>query len=365
METGENTQYALDALLNRKTVTELRKMAKGFKIRGYSKQRKQELIAGVSCELQDQDRFRELLYVLDPPLYQLFQQAAERETPLPVEESLPQQWAVLSNFCYLVRQETEEGVFVLVPVEIRRLFAQCLEQGLEERKQRADLLHQYAMAAVNLYGGIHVEEFLRLFNGQNQEASGTEELFPVLIRHIAAGAPYCFWKGYILSDAFKRNDFQDVPGLIKAVGDKPRYIPEQEEFLRYANWQYYEYTEQIGRLKEFLLLRCGLDDRSAEKLLSDVHFACTIRAGVPRLLNMFRSRHVQLPSGEIGELTRLIVDVSNHTRLWADNGHTPNELYRKHNFLTDRGNTAGKKKIGRNDPCPCGSGKKYKNCCGR
>ena len=22
-------------------------------------------------------------------------------------------------------------------------------------------------------------------------------------------------------------------------------------------------------------------------------------------------------------------------------------------------------KIGRNDPCPCGSGKKYKNCCGR
>jgi len=28
--------------------------------------------------------------------------------------------------------------------------------------------------------------------------------------------------------------------------------------------------------------------------------------------------------------------------------------------------TAGKdKKVGRNDPCPCGSGKKYKKCCGR
>ncbi|NLV89137.1 MAG: SEC-C domain-containing protein, partial [Tissierellia bacterium] len=23
------------------------------------------------------------------------------------------------------------------------------------------------------------------------------------------------------------------------------------------------------------------------------------------------------------------------------------------------------KKIGRNDPCPCGSGKKYKKCCGQ
>ncbi|MYH39749.1 MAG: SEC-C domain-containing protein, partial [Candidatus Dadabacteria bacterium] len=23
------------------------------------------------------------------------------------------------------------------------------------------------------------------------------------------------------------------------------------------------------------------------------------------------------------------------------------------------------KKVGRNSPCPCGSGKKYKRCCGR
>ena len=30
-----------------------------------------------------------------------------------------------------------------------------------------------------------------------------------------------------------------------------------------------------------------------------------------------------------------------------------------------RTKTADGKKIGRNDPCPCGSGKKYKNCCGR
>jgi preprotein translocase subunit SecA len=27
--------------------------------------------------------------------------------------------------------------------------------------------------------------------------------------------------------------------------------------------------------------------------------------------------------------------------------------------------TPAAKKVGRNDPCPCGSGVKYKNCCGR
>ena len=33
---------------------------------------------------------------------------------------------------------------------------------------------------------------------------------------------------------------------------------------------------------------------------------------------------------------------------------------------SEKGRTVRKgKKIGRNDPCPCGSGKKYKKCCGR
>ena len=39
------------------------------------------------------------------------------------------------------------------------------------------------------------------------------------------------------------------------------------------------------------------------------------------------------------------------------------ELYKEqkqsHTFVREG------KKIGRNDPCPCGSGKKYKNCCGK
>lgn len=37
------------------------------------------------------------------------------------------------------------------------------------------------------------------------------------------------------------------------------------------------------------------------------------------------------------------------------------ELYRKQK---KSGTIVKGKKIGRNDPCPCGSGKKYKKCCG-
>ena len=38
------------------------------------------------------------------------------------------------------------------------------------------------------------------------------------------------------------------------------------------------------------------------------------------------------------------------------------ELYKEEKLS---GTVVKEKKIGRNDPCPCGSGKKYKHCCGR
>jgi hypothetical protein len=58
----------------------------------------------------------------------------------------------------------------------------------------------------------------------------------------------------------------------------------------------------------------------------------------------------------------------NNTRIWVNNGHTPLEL---HEIFSKRDEDIiefpirKKQKIGRNDPCPCGSGKKYKKCCGK
>jgi preprotein translocase subunit SecA len=42
--------------------------------------------------------------------------------------------------------------------------------------------------------------------------------------------------------------------------------------------------------------------------------------------------------------------------------NTPNQMQA---VSENRGNSVPKSEIGRNDPCPCGSGKKYKHCCGK
>ena len=81
---------------------------------------------------------------------------------------------------------------------------------------------------------------------------------------------------------------------------------------------------------------------------------------------------------ELQGLIHLVKEMANHTPLWILKGWTPHEIQHKvhksasaiGNFPWQPGKGPGKKeqkaapKVGRNEPCPCGSGKKYKKCCG-
>ena len=67
----------------------------------------------------------------------------------------------------------------------------------------------------------------------------------------------------------------------------------------------------------------------------------------------------------VGAFAKVMMSVKNNTRLWANKGHTPNELAALYYRGAPTADGTGRKKIGRNDLCPCGSGKKFKKCCGR
>jgi preprotein translocase subunit SecA len=70
---------------------------------------------------------------------------------------------------------------------------------------------------------------------------------------------------------------------------------------------------------------------------------------------------------ELQVLADLIMDVWNNTPQWSLKGWSLREAREQFGeawrVSTDAKNKA--KKIGRNEPCPCGSGKKYKKCCGK
>ncbi|WP_273383432.1 SEC-C metal-binding domain-containing protein [Enorma phocaeensis] len=61
-----------------------------------------------------------------------------------------------------------------------------------------------------------------------------------------------------------------------------------------------------------------------------------------------------------------IMALANALPKWENNGWAPNALFEREVGHRVFHNPDGSEmRVGRNDPCPCGSGKKYKKCCGR
>ena len=60
----------------------------------------------------------------------------------------------------------------------------------------------------------------------------------------------------------------------------------------------------------------------------------------------------------------LYMEMSHECRIRDNRGHDHYEMVAIMAGAKDKPQVK-RAKIGRNDPCPCGSGKKYKNCCGR
>jgi len=71
-------------------------------------------------------------------------------------------------------------------------------------------------------------------------------------------------------------------------------------------------------------------------------------------------RGAEEPKGDFEDEKKELPSVSSDRNLSANPSPSPGSVS---SAIREPG--VKKEKIGRNDPCPCGSGKKYKKCCGR
>ena len=230
-----------------------------------------------------------------------------------------------------------------------------------EKQRRAELINNYAKAAVNLYGAISLDEFIKLFNSQNEEKTELEEVLISIMRYIYDDPTYILYENYIADYYFDEN-IDLIKSLLRITSSKPRYIPSKNMFLEYSDLDYEENAIGYAAIRKILENEFG----STPDILDLYLYIYDLRRTdfsfneLSELLNNFGVRFKNISS--LNAFIQLFTDVKNNTRLWINNGHTPSELAR---HFSSRKQPQKKKKIGRNEPCPCGSGKKYKHCCGR
>lgn len=258
-------KISLSKVLSKKTVIELRKVARGFYVKGSSTMRKEALVSSVFSALLVPERLEELLYVIDDETWTLFQAAYEKES-VTLKGSLPDNFMLLKELCYLVQEPNSYEQIVYMTGEIKALFSELISGGFLHRRQYYTDLHTYALAAVNLYGVIAKVDFVEIYNLQNEKQTSIDEVCAVLPRYIEVGAPYCLWEDYIVSIEFGENNFSDVQDLLRQVGNKPRFLPDKTGFLKYADWYFFERTHQTEEVKRYLIVAAGLFCRKIDGL---------------------------------------------------------------------------------------------------
>lgn len=124
---------------------------------------------------------------------------------------------------------------------------------------------------------------------------------------------------------------------------------------------------------DFIVRTYRMPKAEADSLVEECVYA--IRCGeMPGDVLAFLQEHLEMDDmGLIESFMGHIVTLHNNTKEWLLKGWAPHEISAERNRsavlpFPAKGQLidfATRKTVGRNDPCPCGSGLKYKKCCGK
>lgn len=284
------------------------------------------------------------------------------------------------------------------------------------------LLRSYFDAFANLYGITPLYRAFRIIQKQNPELKLTEEDFLQFVDQLdqeerlytIAGAEDIYddvkeptppMKREIVAEyLYALDGFESYLELKEEQADKPYYIPEKDELLKYQDDFYSEETKEFLDLGAYL--RNVLKLKRADDVLSDLQLGARCGNSEPQMIisdvERLAGRGCFHSLEQLNEFFQYYFAMYNSTRVPSNRGFTPNEIQERMGGERpgslefgpniSRALQAGKldagklgqgifdadipvpwktlqrveqKKPGRNAPCPCGSGKKYKRCCGR
>ena len=252
---------------------------------------------------------------------------------------------------------------------------------VEALRDVGDDLEMFANSAVILYGVVSLTELLEIEKRYRQKdcpgADGNvldeKNLKLILLGRHDVESEWFLHGDLICHNEFFHRNGSEVDEVIEEFfedrGDKPRWYPQSEaEFLNFCDESANLETPEAKALDKWLS-KNGLRnfDKRTEALYGALY---GIQHGerpakvIEGLLDAASGKGVDAATQEFLDL---YMGFANRMRLRVNNGHTAEEMFEIMNAKRRRPpilRMNPRAAVGRNDLCPCGSGKKFKKCCG-
>jgi hypothetical protein len=360
-------KYHLEEILPLLSKNRLLELASSIELTGRSKMNKDELAAEISRDILREYRLDFIMLLSSEEEFQFYQEVLGQPY-MQNNDALPGNYLHFMNLGILYTFFDEDKLYLVIPEEVKEALKQLDWEALRWTRSWEQLVLQYVNAAVNLYGVCTPELLLDIYNDQNEQRLSLEHLKEITDFHLMRMQQYLLIDGYYASQYFDDDNLGELHDLLKQIQNKPRYIPHKEEFLKHSGNHYFEMTPQLLQLRLYILNQLCDDAELVDTIIEDIQLACSMEEPLQMIVNELDRRNIVFDNiDQVKRFASLVTEVNNHTRIWSNCGYTPAELGALTGGSENRlfpGQRIAAVKVGRNDPCPCGSGKKFKKCCG-
>lgn len=278
----------------------------------------------------------------------------------------------------------------LVPASIRDAYRDVWSDELTLRWRKRGWMYKCIEAGKYLYGVMTWDVLQKLFALRYPHA-GMDEIRELFEKTPEPLQWFTERNGRLVLNGFERDGYDEyLENEIQK--DIPFYIPSKEEVEELYEQGCLISRESHSKLQGFIAEKfdCGTDIAALK--IHDLYEMVNNRVRVDDAAEAFAAgkeggNDFSFKSDEIQfRFVEFFIEMSRECRIRDNRGHDYYEMVgimalrnadggsaggRGSNDSASSGKAGAQKtivkpaKIGRNEPCPCGSGKKYKNCCGR
>lgn len=287
--------------------------------------------------------------------------------------------------------------------------------------EQIELIRQYFDAFSNLYGIITMRKAFEIISNQNHGSISEEDFlaFAEIARHenhyyyilsmdelYTDELPSEPMERELVAEYLLVCGFDDYYNVSKGHFGKEYYVPSKAELLKYADEHYYEKTPQTNAILNFFMKEMHMKKTDAEEFLYETIMEIRMNDGKFNLpFETYEDMGLLFSVNQIKKFLPLYQELNKNFRTTFNRGNTPNELHdpktpkeivfgdniksylksgemdinelRRNltksdmpaelrvQMLSELMKIDDTKPISRNALCPCGSGKKYKRCCGK
>lgn len=344
---------------------ELEQIAKLYGIKGAYKLKKAELIEALLEAIPQ--KMPEILPMLDEKDISNFEGLFNQSKVIQNDEELESYYNLMElELVQLIEVNNERQLIVadLVKETYKNI---DMAPIIEEIKFNTTVRH-HVISVLNLYGVVKLSWAVELYNRNHNNIINELELAQFVKKDMRLVCQCKIIEDCIVEETIYALDKTNFKDFIEATIDREYYVPSQELLDKMYDERYYEPSIPVEKLKAYLKRNYKVEESVIEEAIVAVTMIARVdcdRSGktIEIILEELTNLGIEFKNlADISEIIKHINAVINATRKWINKGFTAHELS-PHTFDEKTGQKIKVIDIGRNAPCPCGSGKKYKKCC--